>query len=129
MDIKLKWPNDIYANSDKKIGGLIVTSLIEGDMAICNIGKKNISILKCMSFTNITFFIGLGVNLSNSLPTTCINDMIKAYNKKNLKCLPLLSFEKTLAIIFNEIELILNQVQTGDLEYLYNLYYKYWMHR
>lgn len=39
LDIKLKWPNDIYANSDVKIGGLIVTSVLEGDLAICNIGE------------------------------------------------------------------------------------------
>lgn len=39
LDIKLKWPNDIYANSEVKIGGLIVNSIIEGDMAICNVGK------------------------------------------------------------------------------------------
>ena len=72
---------------------------------------------------------GLGVNLSNSIPTTSINDLITAYNKKNSKNLPLLTFEKTLAHIFNEIENILNRVQTGDMDYLYDLYYKCWLHR
>lgn len=39
LDLNLKWPNDIYAHSDVKIGGLIVNSLIEGDQAICNVGE------------------------------------------------------------------------------------------
>lgn len=73
--------------------------------------------------------LGLGVNLSNSIPTTCINDMILAYNKKNSKALPLLTFEKTLALIFNEMEKIMNQVQSTNLDYLYELYYKCWLHK
>lgn len=78
---------------------------------------------------NISLQPGLAVNLSNSLPTTCINDMITAYNKKNSKNLPLLTFEKTLALIFNQIESILDRVQSGDVQYLYDLYYKHWLHR
>lgn len=110
MDIKLKWPNDIYANGDVKIGGLVVTSMIDADMAVCN--------------------VGLGLNLSNSTPTTCVNDLITAYNMKHSTKLPLLTFEKTLAIIFNEIEELLNKIQNNnDLEYLYQEYYKNWLHR
>lgn len=55
--------------------------------------------------------------------------MITAYNKKNSKNLPLLTYEKTLAIIFNEIENILDRVQTGDVQYLYDLYQSCWLHR
>lgn len=110
LDIKLKWPNDIYANGDVKIGGLVVTSMIDADMAICN--------------------VGLGLNLSNSTPTTCVNDLINAYNMKYSTKLPLLTFEKTLAIIFNEIEELLNKIQNNkDLEHLYQEYYKHWLHR
>lgn len=110
MDIKLKWPNDIYANGDVKIGGLVVTSMIDADMAVCN--------------------VGLGLNMSNSTPTTCVNDLITAYNMKHSTKLPLLTFEKTLAIIFNGIEELLNKIQNNnDLEYLYQEYYKHWLHR
>ncbi|KAL7018719.1 hypothetical protein ACKWTF_010880 [Chironomus riparius] len=108
LDINVKWPNDIYANGERKIGGLIVNSTIEADQAICN--------------------IGLGLNLSNSIPTTCINDMILEYNKKHSKNLKPLTLEKTLAIIFNEIENILNRIQADDIDYLYNLYYSCWLH-
>jgi biotin--protein ligase len=39
LDINVKWPNDIYANGERKIGGLIVNSTIEADQAVCNIGN------------------------------------------------------------------------------------------
>jgi biotin-(acetyl-CoA carboxylase) ligase len=54
LDIKLKWPNDIYANSDVKIGGLIVTSLMEGNEAICNVGKFKTVLL--FSQSNYTLY-------------------------------------------------------------------------
>lgn len=132
MDIGVKWPNDLYANSDMKIGGLIVTSVMEGETAICNVGEFHDLNFKKNVNENIYLtenLLGLGVNLSNSIPTTSINDMISAYNKKNSKSLPPLTYEKTLALIFNEMENIMNRVQNGDLEYLYDLYYKCWLHR
>ena len=55
--------------------------------------------------------------------------MITAHNKKNSRNLPLLTYEKTLALIFNEIEEILKRVQDGDMDYLYDSYYKCWLHR
>lgn len=110
MDLKLKWPNDIYANGTTKIGGLIINSLIEGDTAICN--------------------IGCGVNFTNSIPTTCINDIIKSFNVRYSKNLPLLKYENTFAYIFNELDLILKKIQDeSNIEYFNNIYYKYWLHR
>lgn len=108
MDIRLKWPNDIYANGTTKIGGLIINSMVDTSLAVCN--------------------IGCGLNLSNSNPTLCINDLIKEYNSRNSKNLKPLTYEKVLAIIFNEVELIWNRVQSGDVEYLYDLYYNLWLH-
>jgi biotin--protein ligase len=71
---------------------------------------------------------GLGVNLSNSTPTTCINDLIRDYNKQSAGSLKELTYEKTLAIIFNEIESILDRIQGGDINHLYELYYGCWLH-
>lgn len=68
------------------------------------------------------------MNVSNSAPTTCINDLIKSLNSKLNQNVPELAYEKSFAIIFNEIESILNQVQKGNFGYLYNLYYQYWLH-
>lgn len=104
----MKWPNDIYANGITKIGGLIVNSQLLQNNAICN--------------------IGCALNVNNSNPTLCINDLIKDYNRNYNKNLSLLEYEKTFAQIFTEIEKLLERVQNGDLALLYELYYKYWLH-
>lgn len=104
----MKWPNDIYVNGTTKIGGLIINSIINQSTSIIN--------------------AGCALNISNSAPTTCINDLIDSLNSRLNKNVPHLSYEKTFAIIFNEIEDILNRVQKGDFEYLYNLYYQNWLH-
>lgn len=108
LNIRLKWPNDIYANGSTKIGGLMINTSIDATKAILN--------------------IGCGINLSNSNPTVCINDLIQTYNARTGKRLALLEHERFFAIIFNEIESLFNRVQSGDFDYLYKLYYKYWLH-
>lgn len=71
---------------------------------------------------------GTAVNLSNKMPTTCVNELIKRYNEMSSKKLKKLTFEKFLALIFNELESLINKVQNGSLDHFYDLYYKYWMH-
>ncbi|XP_055639673.1 biotin--protein ligase [Toxorhynchites rutilus septentrionalis] len=108
LDIRLKWPNDIYANGVAKIGGIIINSRIQSSVAVVN--------------------VGCGVNLSNSNPTTCINDLIREFNRNHGKHLPVLGYEQMLGLIFTKIEELYNEVQEGDLSILQNLYYKYWLH-
>ncbi|KAF2904465.1 hypothetical protein ILUMI_01705 [Ignelater luminosus] len=108
IDLGLKWPNDLYANHNIKIGGLIVNSSIYSDTAIVN--------------------IGCGVNLDNSEPTTCINDVIRSYSDVTQNPLATIPYEAFFANVFNEIEGIYNIVQEGNLNYLFELYYKYWLH-
>ncbi len=55
MNIRVKWPNDIYA-SEQKIGGVLVESRLEGKEAVVN--------------------IGIGVNVSNAYPTVCLNSVL-----------------------------------------------------
>lgn len=104
----MKWPNDIFANGNTKIGGIIANTELTGDLAVCN--------------------IGVGFNLDNSIPTTCVNDLIKTYNLKNNTDLPYLEYEPFFANVFNEIEHLTDIVQKGDFGYLYDLYYKLWLH-
>lgn len=108
LDIRLKWPNDIYVNGNTKIGGLVVNTELTGNLALCN--------------------VGVGFNLDNSIPTTCVNDLIKTYNLKNNANLPYLEYERFFANVFNEIEKLIDIVQNGDFHYLYDLYYKLWLH-
>lgn len=109
LNIRLKWPNDIYANGRTKIGGLITTSQIDAAQAICN--------------------FGCGINLSNSSPTVCINDLIKDHNVKNTIQLADIKYEQLLALTFTELERIFKIIQSGDLNYFYDLYDKLWLHR
>ena len=38
LNIGIKWPNDLYADSSIKIGGILVNSIIFGNLAVVNIG-------------------------------------------------------------------------------------------
>ncbi|KAF5284152.1 hypothetical protein FQR65_LT00152 [Abscondita terminalis] len=104
IDLGLKWPNDLYANRTVKIGGLFVTSTVYCDTAVVN--------------------IGCGVNLDNLEPTTCINELIR---NQGVGLEPI-AYEEYFAIVFNEVESIYNLIQGGDLDLLFELYYKYWLH-
>ncbi|XP_047353177.1 biotin--protein ligase isoform X2 [Vespa velutina] len=108
LDLRVKWPNDIYVGKSTKIGGIIVTSHYDMSLIICN--------------------AGVGVNLSNSTPTCCINDVIAEYNKVKKTNLPLLSYERYFALAFSEIEYLLDIVQSGNIDYFFQIYYKFWLH-
>jgi len=55
VDIGIKWPNDIYADKSVKIGGILCQSIVKnGSFAVV---------------------IGIGVNVDNNRPTTCLNAM------------------------------------------------------
>ncbi|XP_011882761.1 PREDICTED: biotin--protein ligase isoform X2 [Vollenhovia emeryi] len=110
IDLRIKWPNDVYIGSSFKIGGIIVSTLVDGGGStyFCNIGA--------------------GINLSNSKPTTCINDAILQYNQKYGTKLETFSYEKYLALVFNEMENLLDILQSGNTDHFYQLYYKYWLH-
>ncbi|XP_060532773.1 biotin--protein ligase [Cylas formicarius] len=109
VKIGIKWPNDLYVNGAVKIGGVIVTSTVAGDTASVN--------------------IGCGINLSNSNPTTCVNDVIKQVNGSHGLALRTILFETFLASVFNEFETLVERFQSGDVEWFYDLYYKYWLHK
>lgn len=108
LEIYLKWPNDIYSFDLKKLGGNIVKTTIDSATITCNIGA--------------------GTNLANSQPTTCINDLIDEYNKRNKTKVPRIKQEKFFAFVFNEIERLIDVIQTGGLDEFYELYYANWMH-
>lgn len=56
LDVRIKWPNDIYSNG-MKIGGVLCYSTYRA---------KEFQVV-----------IGVGLNLDNSQPTTCVNDILQ----------------------------------------------------
>jgi biotin---protein ligase len=107
VDLRLKWPNDIYAGDYAKMGGLIASSSFMGDQVVCN--------------------IGLGFNLTNSEPTSCLQDLLLELNAKAAP----MSLEKFLALTFNRLESLINLAQGSKegLEDIFNFYHAYWLHR
>ncbi|XP_069361840.1 biotin--protein ligase isoform X1 [Maniola hyperantus] len=109
LDIRIKWPNDIYFGREIKIGGTITTANCTGDDVIIDIGT--------------------GVNISNSVPTTCVNDIIADYNKKHGTTLASISIEKFLARYCSQLERILEYMETeGGVDAFLEQYYQYWLH-
>ncbi|CAK1593943.1 unnamed protein product [Parnassius mnemosyne] len=109
LDIRIKWPNDIYYGRDVKIGGVITSASCLDD--------------------DVILHIGTGVNISNSVPTTCVNDIIFEYNKERGTNLASISIEKFLARYCSQLERILDYIDTeGGLETFLEQYYQYWLH-
>ncbi|XP_049536009.1 biotin--protein ligase isoform X1 [Anopheles darlingi] len=109
LNLGLKWPNDIYAYGTTKLGGSIFNTSVDSSSAVVN--------------------LGVGINLSNSKPTLCLNDVIAHYNAKHSTALPLLSYEKTFALIFNKLEELYERVQRQGVEELQQEYYRHWLHQ
>lgn len=101
--LKIKWPNDIYYNRSYKMGGIVITASTCGSSVRCTIGA--------------------GLNVSNSLPTVCINDMIPSDCDKSLKV------EEVLAETMNKFEYFVDMfVRKGKKEFL-KKYHQFWLHR
>ncbi|XP_024214118.1 uncharacterized protein [Halyomorpha halys] len=109
LDIGVKWPNDIYGNKKHKLGGVLVTSTVINNTAICN--------------------IGCGMNLKNEEPTVCVHELIRRMNKQSSTNAELISYEKYFANVFNKIEELMNLIEsTGTLDKFLPIYYNYWLH-
>ncbi|BFZ09694.1 hypothetical protein BsWGS_12734 [Bradybaena similaris] len=110
LEIKLKWPNDIYYGKDMKLGGVLVTSTVVD--------------------TRIYATIGCGFNVSNSNPTICINDIIRLRNISNphLPELPPLTSSQLIARTVTCLENLLHNFEKNGHQSFCNEYYKYWLH-
>ncbi|CAA9966406.1 Biotin-[acetyl-CoA-carboxylaseligase] [Pyrenophora teres f. maculata] len=112
IPVKLKWPNDIYAqlpgssnNPLVKIGGILVNSSYSG--------------------STYDIIAGIGINLSNPAPTTSLNLLASA------QVPPLKPFtnEKLLASILTQFESLYTEFcSTGFNRDMEAEYYDYWIH-
>ncbi|KAF9997118.1 biotin holocarboxylase synthetase [Entomortierella chlamydospora] len=136
VPLRLKWPNDIYAevplehpsqayaetsrglgNQDQrmpkmiKIGGVLVNSNFNG--------------------SEFLLVIGCGVNTTNPNPTTSINHLIRSHNKSSGKNLALFSQESLLAQVLFKFEQFYRQFLGGNgrgFAQFEEMYYKRWLH-
>ncbi|XP_029658335.1 biotin--protein ligase [Octopus sinensis] len=109
LDLRVKWPNDLYYGKKTKLGGVIVNSSI--------------------ATHSIDAIIGCGFNVENSKPTFCINDLIHEYNIENGKHLAPLNKDQLIARTVTIIEELIGRFNTKGHEDFQQLYYQYWLHR
>ncbi|RPA96445.1 class II aaRS and biotin synthetase [Choiromyces venosus 120613-1] len=118
MPVRLKWPNDIYAENPKnekeflKIAGILVNS----------------------SYANNQFLlvVGCGINTTNNAPTTSLNHILDKLNRtrksKNLSRLPSFEQERLLAKILVVFEEMYYQFCRSGFAPFEELYYRHWLH-
>ncbi|KAL1787633.1 biotin-protein ligase isoform X1 [Sigmodon hispidus] len=108
INLRVKWPNDIYYSDLMKIGGVLVNSTLMGE----------------------TFYIliGCGFNVTNSNPTICINDLIAEHNKQHQAGLKPLRADYLIARAVTVLEKLIDTFQDQGPDGILSLYYKYWVH-
>ncbi|NWU84937.1 BPL1 ligase, partial [Onychorhynchus coronatus] len=108
IELRVKWPNDIYYSDLMKLGGVLVNStLIE---------------------TTFHILIGFGFNVNNSNPTICINDLITKFNKEEGTKLKPLSADCLIARTVTVLERLIDIFQEKGPNGILPRYYKYWVH-
>lgn len=103
LDVRIKWPNDLYLNG-LKVGGILCTSTYRSK-------KFNVC-------------VGIGLNLDNEKPTTCLNTVLGGMCSSSHK----LMREDILAAFFNKFESLFEAFHTKGFQVLEELYYGTWLH-
>lgn len=80
-------------------------------------------------FLNFMIISGVGINLWNNKPTTCINAMIEEFNKINHTSIPFISSEEMLSMVMNKFETFYDIFKIQGFQPFESLYYKYWLHK
>uniref|UniRef100_A0A671TS08 Holocarboxylase synthetase n=1 Tax=Sparus aurata TaxID=8175 RepID=A0A671TS08_SPAAU len=108
IDLRVKWPNDIYYSNLMKLGGVLVNSTVIG--------------------STFHLLIGCGFNVTNSNPTVCINDLIQQHNRQHNCSLQPLSCTQLIARTVNCLEDLISSFQQGGPDAVLPIYYKRWLH-
>ncbi|XP_047178494.1 biotin--protein ligase 2-like [Vigna umbellata] len=103
IDVKIKWPNDLYLNGSK-VGGILCTSTYKS--------KK----------FNVT--AGIGLNVINEKPTTSLNTVLKELSTGAYQ----FQREDILAAFFNKFEEFYGLFVNQGFQTLEELYIKTWLH-
>lgn len=106
LDIRIKWPNDVYAkHGSVKMGGVLCNSSFRQ-------GKFHL-------------ILGVGLNLLNKYPTTCLDSLIKEEIKE---CSMQICSERVLATILNHLEPMLDRLCSEGFSPFEKEYYELWLH-
>ncbi|XP_073142990.1 biotin--protein ligase 2-like isoform X1 [Henckelia pumila] len=103
LNVRIKWPNDLYLDG-AKVGGILCTSVYKSK-------KFNVS-------------AGIGLNVSNEKPTTCLNSVLQGLTPFIYQ----LQLEDIIAAFFNKFESFYDIFINQGFQTLEELYYKTWLH-
>ncbi|KAM1013913.1 hypothetical protein TB2_043810 [Malus domestica] len=103
IDVKIKWPNDLYLNG-LKVGGILCTSTYMSK-------QFNVS-------------AGVGLNVDNEKPTTCLNAFLRELSVTTYR----FTREDVLATFFNKFEMLYEVFINQGFQSLEELYYRTWLH-
>jgi biotin---protein ligase len=112
VPVKLKWPNDIYALDPSKSATAPPSYVkIGGILSNCAYSAGNYQIV-----------LGIGLNTTNSRPTTSLNDLLPPHLKP-------FSIEKLQARILSRLEVLYKKfVSRGFTTEMEDSYYDNWLH-
>ncbi|KAJ0062184.1 hypothetical protein NL108_017421, partial [Boleophthalmus pectinirostris] len=108
LDLRVKWPNDIYHGDGLKLGGVLVTSTVLG--------------------STFHLLVGCGFNVSNSSPTVCINDLIQKHNQEHGGGLQPLTCAQLIARSLSLLEDLISLFQREGPDAVLPTYYSRWLH-
>ncbi|XP_026872786.2 biotin--protein ligase isoform X1 [Electrophorus electricus] len=108
IDLRVKWPNDIYFGNLIKLGGVLVSST-------------------AMAST-FHLLVGCGLNVSNSNPTICVNDLVAQHNREHGCSLEPLSPEQLIGRSVTLLEELIGRFQLQGPQAALPLYYQRWVH-
>ena len=108
IDVRIKWPNDIYAGS-LKLGGILCHS----------------------AYRDRLFYVtmGVGLNVANCQPTTCLDALLEAAARsRGLPAPPPIPREALLARILSQLEPMLDRLCREGFAPFEADYYSTWLH-
>ncbi|KAM0950750.1 putative carbon--nitrogen ligase [Dioscorea sansibarensis] len=103
LDVRIKWPNDLYLNG-LKVGGILCTS----------------------TYRSKKFHVcaGVGLNLDNEKPTACLNAALREMIPDSGQ----IKREDLVATFFNKFENLFEVFSDQGFQALEELYYQTWLH-
>ncbi|KAG0241420.1 biotin holocarboxylase synthetase [Actinomortierella wolfii] len=131
IPMRLKWPNDIYAEAPLDHPSQAIANESQNGMPkMVKIG----GVLVNSNFSGSEFLlvIGCGVNTTNPNPTTSVNHLIRYYNERHGTNLALFTQESLLASVLAKFEEMyqgfLHGAGGAGFAQFEQLYYRRWLH-
>jgi biotin--protein ligase len=112
LDVQIKWPNDIYYSGVKIGGALIHTTWTSSKFSVLT---------------------GIGLNVSNSQPTTCLDDIVAKLQQQQQQpaaaaAAVKINNEQLLASVLTHLESCFDQFERQGFAPLEPQYLSSWMH-